>query len=270
MALGNNYSANIDNNKKNKNISEIYVPAFNTSSPEGLDPSSLSYSYAGNGFLRITITPLKFDNPNDSAAYKYDNDNATFILLSPTKAQVFAREIRTLLANKDTINNVGVNTISSKDNHITYIIFSNGKELGVENNCLIIRKMDETGNILSTYGYQFKGNPNLFGIRNFDESSKHFERSEYPDMEIENLLTILEGFYKSMSGTQAFANAYYGRFEQSKVMGSLRQIMDKLGIEKSSEYNRMGRNNNSFFNNPNNGTSVQSTYSNLLDDEYNE
>ena len=270
MALGNNYSANTDNNKKNKNISEIYVPAFNASSPEGLDPCSLSYSYAGNGFLRITITPLKFDNPNDSAAYKYDNDNATFILLSPTKAQVFAKEIRTLLANKDKINNVGVNTISSKDNHITYIIFSNGKELGAENNCLIIRKLDEAGNMLSTYGYQFKGNPNLFGIRNFDENSKHFERSEYPDMEIENLLTILEGFYKSMSGTQAFANAYYGRFDQSKVMGSLKQIMDKLGIEKSNEYNRMGRNNNSFFNNPNNGTSVQASYSNLLDDEYNE
>ena len=65
-------------------------------------------------------------------------------------------------------------------------------------------------------------------------------------MEIENLLTILEGFYKSMSGTQAFANAYYGRFEQSKVMGSLRQIMDKLGIEKAG-YGDYSRKQNNFF-----------------------
>ena len=277
MALGNNYSGNTDNNKKNTYTPEFYVSAFRSSSPNGLDPSSLSYSYAGDGYLRITITPLKFDNPNDTFG-KYDNDNATSIMLSPNKAAVFAKEIRTLLANPDTINNVGVNTQSKSI--INYIIFSTGKELGVDTNCLLIRKMDkDSGDILSTYVYQFKGNQNLFGIRNFEESTKHFERCEYPMIEIDNLLMMLEGFYKAMAGGNAYANLFYGRFEQARVTNNLRRIMEKLGIENSNEYRRMGRDNNSFFNNPNNGTTIQQQpaasgvsdkYSSLLEDDYND
>lgn len=274
MALGNNYSGNTDNNKKQKYLPEFYVTSFKTSSPNGLDPSALSYAYAGEGYLKITITPLKFENPNDTN-YKYDNDNATSIMLTPSKAMVFAKEIKTLLANPDTVNNVGVNT--SSDSRITFIIFSTGKELGIDTPALVIRKMDkESGDILSTYAYQFTGNPNLFGIRNFDENTKHFERFEYPMMEVDNLLMILENFYKAMGGGQTYSNLYYGRFEQSRINTKLKLIMDKLGIETSGEYKRMGRDNStSFFNNPNNGTTIQQPsmsdkYSNLLEDDYNE
>lgn len=275
MALGNNYSGNTDSNKKQKYLPEFYVTPFRTSTPNGVDPSSLSYAYTGDGYLKITITPLKFSNPNDKNYYNFDNDNATSIMLTPSKAMVFAKEIRTLLAHPDTTNNVGVNT--SSDTKITFIIFSTGKELGIDTPALVIRKMDkESGDILSTYAYQFTGNPNLFGIRNFDENTKHFERFEYPAMEVDNLLMILESFYKAMGGGQSYSNLYYGRFEQSKVNTKLKLIMDKLGIETSGEYKRMGRDNStSFFNNPNNGTTIQQPsmsdkYSNLLEDDYNE
>lgn len=55
MALGNNYSANTDNNKKNKNISEIYVPAFNTSSPEGLVHLLCLIHMLGMVFLELPL-----------------------------------------------------------------------------------------------------------------------------------------------------------------------------------------------------------------------
>ena len=277
MALGNsNFSKNNDNNKESSRyyLPELYVPQFTSSSPDGLDPSSLSYSYV-RGYLRITITPIIFENPNDKTKYKYDNDNAITIGLSPNKAAVFAKEIRYLLANQDTVNNVGVSTTSSSSSG-GLIVFSTGKELGVDNKCLIIRKIDtESGDILSTYAYQFKGNPNLFGIRNFDESSKQFERVEYTNSEIDSLLLILESFYKSMCASQAYANVYYGRFEAAKLNTKVGLIMDKLGIERSPEYKKMGRS-NSFFNNPNNASastqasSVQSKYGNLLDEDYQE
>lgn len=276
MALGNNYSANTDNNKKNNkiDISEIYVSAYNMSSPEGLDPSALSYSYTNNGFLRITITPLKFDDPNDRRNYRYDRDNATYIMLSPTKAEIFAREIKNLIANPDTINNVGVCT-TSKDNCNTYIIFSNGKEFGIDTPCLIIRKADEAGNPVSTYGYQFKQKDSIYSIKNITDSNK-FERIDYPTIEVDNLILILERFYSAMSGAQTYSNIYYGRFENNKIIRDLSRIMEKLGIQTSNEYNRMGRGGNttsSFFGNPNNASSIttaQQTYSNnLLEEDYN-
>ena len=270
MALGNNYNTDTDNNKKNKYTPEIYVPAYRTSSPEGLDPSSLSYSYCSDGYLQISITPLKFNDPN-STKFTYDNDNSIAIRLSPVKASVFAKEIRYLLAHEDTVNNVGVNTSTG-----SLIIFSTGKELGVDSKCLIIRKLDDNGDVVNTYAYQFKVNPKLYGVRNFDEANKTFERTSYPNIEIENLLMVLDNFKNAMTGGQAYANLYYGRFEQSKINTKLGLIMDKLGIENSREYKRMGRT-NSFFGNPNNGTPVQqqpeqpqmqSGYGNLLEEDY--
>ena len=270
--LGNdNFSKDRDNNQKKKYDQPLYVPEYKSSSPNGLDPSVLSYSYIG-GYLQVTITPLVFENPNDISKYNYDNDNAVSIRLSPSKARIFYTEITNLLANMDTINNVGVQTTTGG-----LIIFSSGKEFGTENKVLIIRKFDENGNIIATYGHEFVPNPNLYSCRNYDQNTKEFERVDFGNSDVDNLLCILKSFSEAMCASQAYANIYYGRFESSKIHTKLNLIMDKLGVERSSEYKKMGRGTtNSYFNPANNspsaddngGVQVNSKYSSLLDDDY--
>ena len=54
MALG-----NYDNNKKEQ-YTPTYYSAYNTGNAEGVDPSSLSYTFF-NRMLKLSISPLKMN-----------------------------------------------------------------------------------------------------------------------------------------------------------------------------------------------------------------
>lgn len=271
MALG-DYSRNTDNNKKQYAQPILRLDNQGTMNPDGIDPSALNYEFYG-GMLKVIITPLKFGtDPNKK--FTYDNDNRVEMWLTPTKAKIFYNEIKHLLANKDTINNVGVCTTKGG-----LIVFSTGKEFGVDSECLVIRKLEVDGTITSTYAYQFKNNQNAFGIRNFDQDNpSDYDRIAYPNTEVEQLLSILKDFSEAMVGAYAYANMYYGRFDYNRVTNKLNAIMDKLGIETQYSNNRSNNSSSgSYFNNNqgnNAGTSSTSTsyssYNSMLDDAYND
>lgn len=274
MALG-DYSRNTDNNKKNYNQPIVRIDNAGTVNPDGIDPSALNYEFF-NGMLKIVIIPLKFGtDPNKK--FTYDQDNKVEMWLTPTKAKIFYNEINYLLANKDSVNNVGVCTTKGG-----LIVFSTGKEFGVDSECLVIRKVDNDGTITSTYAYQFKNNPNNFGVRNFNQDDPtSYDRIAYPNTEVEYLLTILKEFYTAMSGGQAYANMYYSRFDYNRIIGKVNLIMEKLGIEKQNNSSNSGpsffsnnsgnnagssqMNNNSY----NNNNNSYSDYG-MLDDSYND
>lgn len=262
MALGNNsYSKNNNNNSGFNNGG--YQPQVDLNSdglrlvnPEGCDPSALNYQFF-NGMLKITITPLKFGtDPNKK--FVYDSENKIDIWLTPAKAGIFYNEIMYLLNHKGEVNNVGVCTMSGG-----FVLFSDGKEFVSETECLCIRKIDEEGNITASYVYQFKPNPNHFGIRNFDANApKNFERVQHPNTEVDAFLHILKDFSDAMYGAYAYANMYYDRRNTGRVNWKLDSIMDKLGIEKSGG-NYRKNNGGSFFSN-NSGSSTMNapaTYS---------
>lgn len=270
MALG-DYSRNTDSNKRNYAQPILKLDNQGTMNPDGIDPSALNYEFFG-GMLKIIITPLKFGtDPNKK--FTFDTDNRVEMWLTQTKAKIFYEEIKYLLANKDSVNNVGVCTTKGG-----LIVFSTGKEFGVDTECLVIRKVESDGTISSTYAYQFKNNPNNFGIRNFNQDDpSNYDRIGYTNTEVEQLLAILKQFSEAMVGAYAYANMYYGRFDYNRLLGRVNSIMDKLGIEKSSEYgNRSSGGGNSYFNNNqgnNAGTSSHTNYSsyeNMLDDAYND
>lgn len=273
MALG-DYSRNTDNNKKNYSQPILRLDNQGTMNPDGIDPSALNYEFY-NGMLKIIIIPLKFGtDPNKK--FTYDQDNRVEMWLTPTKAKIFYEEIKHLLANRDTINNVGVCTTKGG-----LIVFSTGKEFGVDSECLVIRKIDNDGTITSTYAYQFKPNPNNFGIRNFNQDSPaDYDRIAYSNTEVDQLLAILKEFSEAMVGAYAYANMYYGRFDYNRLLGKVNSIMDKLGIEKSSEYSRSNNNGGGSYFSNNQGNNAGEGYSNntttrydnynMMDDAYND
>lgn len=275
MALG-DYSRNTDNNKKTYAQPIVRLDSYGTMNPDGVDPSALNYEFY-NGMLKIIITPLKFgSDPNKK--FTFDNENRSEMWLTPTKAKIFYDEVMYLLHHRDEINNVGVCTTKGGT-----LIYSTGKEFGVDTDCLIIKKIGEHGKIESTYVYQFKKNPNNFAVRNFTGEeivNEGFNKVNYENTEIEQLLAIIKQFAEAMTGAYAYANLYYGRFEYNRIIGKMNAIMDKMGIEKSSEYNR-GNNNNSsgatsFFSKnegtpaPNSIMGSYSSYDNMMDEVMNE
>lgn len=232
---------NQDNNKKKYYEPTLHSP-YNTSNTDGVDPSALSYSFF-NGLLKISMSPMKPGaKPDDYNIW--DHENAVSVWITHTKARMLLDEIEYVMNNLDTVNNSGVNTGSDG-----LVSFSSGKELGASSPCLIIRKVNqETGEVMSTYAYQFKTSHHKV-IRNFDPAHPtEFDSYVYANLEIEQLKTVLREYYVSICGAQCYANMYGGRYDTNRMNTKIGLIMDKLGIESSADYSsRSNRSNQSFF-----------------------
>lgn len=233
MALGNNY----DNNKKDFQPT-VYSP-YRMSNVEGIDPSALGFSFWA-GLLKISIAPVIKSN-NDTPSFDYKNAGTAYI--THTKAKIFADEIDKFMASPDTYNNVGVDTKGG------LISLSNGKEFGISNPCLVIRKVNETsGDVDATYVYEFKTAYHN-SIRNFDEKSKKFDAYLYKNLEIEQLKIILEQYYTHMTYAAAYSVVDSSKFENSRVNTKIGLIAEKLGVEFKGSKDGGGSSNKSFFNN---------------------
>lgn len=217
MALG-----NYDNNKKEQYI-PVYYSEYGTGNSEGVDPSSLSYTFY-NRMLKISISPLKVNNGDKIA---YDHENATSVYLTHTKARMFHDEILKVL--NGTTNNGGVS--SGKDGLIR---FCDGKELGVNNYCLIINKVNsETGEVTSSYAYEFKSKYH-YAIENFDPNNSSHKKAYYDDIEVKQLLDLLRTYYEAMTGAQAYSTLDAFRFINNSTSTKIDLIMSKLGVEYKS------------------------------------
>lgn len=244
MALG-----NYNENNNRKYYEPLVYSRYGTSNTEGVDPSALSFSFY-NRMLKITIAPMK-PNAKPEDRNIWDQENAVSVWLTHTKAKMLLEEIEYVQNNPDTCFNGGVPTGTEG-----LISFSTGKELGVSSPCLIIRKINQdSGAVTSVYAYQFKDNYKGYNaIRNFDPNNPgDFESFNYPNMEIEDLKTILHQYYLASSGAVAYSVLDAARYDIQKQNTKMELIMEKLGIEKP-EYgnnNRGGNSRGSFFQNNN-------------------
>ena len=218
MALG-----NYDNNKKDKEqYMPVYYSEYGTGNPEGVDPSSLSYSFY-NRMLKVSISPLKMNNGDRIA---YDHENAAIVWLTHTKARMFHDQILKVLAGE--ISNGGVST--GKEGLIR---FCDGKELGVNGYCLIINKVNESGEVLSGYAYEFKSKYH-YAVENYNPNDSSHKKAYYDQLEVQQLLDILQTYYVSMTGAQAYANMDAFRFVNNSTTTKIDLIMSKLGVEYKS------------------------------------
>ena len=238
MALGDSYN---NNESKDKKYTPNIQSEYKMSNPEGIDPSSLSFNF-WNGLLNIKIAPKKANSNDEFASYDYDNAASVFI--SHSKARILAEEIKRFIEANGSIDNVGVNTKHG------LLSVSSGKEFGVSSPVLVVRDLDpNNGQIISQYIYQFKTGFH-YGIENFKDSK--YSTVTYDNLELEQLITILEQFYLSMTNAMAYSVINCNRFNDTRVKNSLDAIKENLGISTSYSSKNSGgsyfsRNNNSSY-----------------------
>ena len=247
MAYG-NYSSNKDANKPFE--PSVYSPYRMNNGESQIDKTCLTFSM-WNKNLKISISPRK----ENSEEMVFDMEHGISIYLNHTKAMMFAHEVKNFLRDPDTYTGSGV---ASGQGVIT---ISNGKELGFEKPVLIIRKMGENGEVVSSFAYEFKTDYH-YAIRNYtggSDFSKEIE--EYKNLEIEQMLTMLEEYYKAMTYTVAYTVIEGNKFNNDRIMNNLKSIAEKLGVEVARGNSQRGSSFNSatsFFNNGGNNTKSES------------
>lgn len=243
MALGTSYNSDSRNNEFHPSV---YSPYKMNNSQGVVDQTCLTYSF-WNGNLKISIFPKKNTGKDGQVAFDYNN--GITIYLNHTKARILAEEVKKFLSDPETYNNVGV---PSKQ---TIITVSNGKEYNAQSPLIIIRKVDETGNVMSSFAYETKTDY-FFSVRGYREGSADFEKvfSDYNNLELQQLVTILEEFYKASTYAHAFATIDAYSRETGYIRNALNQIGSKLGVELGSSGGGRSYSSSSFFNQaPGNG-----------------
>lgn len=226
-----------------------------------IDKSRLSFSMWKNT-LQIIISPVK-ETPD---GIQIDKDNSGSIYINHTKARIFAEELKKFLQDPDTYHGSAV--FSGK----AVISISNGSDVGGTSPILIIRNIDESGKAVGTFAYEFRTNFHC-AIHNYNGDS-NFNREYYPNIEIEELITMLEEYYRAASSAYAFMTVDAYSHNHNYMSDKLNQIAQKLGIEggygrsSGTRYNNTASN---FFNGVggNSSTAEDSSFpSATIDDIY--
>lgn len=254
MAFNDGYSANKQNNsKKEQKALEIYGPVSYKNPGAELDPTELSYGFWKN-FLKLQISP-KLERQENESFDRYDHKNNGVVAINHTKARILYDQITQLITGKlPDVHSVGVNTGSNG-----LLTFSDGTEFGISDHYfLIIRKLDEEGNVSASYSYQFNKGDIHFGIQDFNESTLDYTRVVYDEIEIYSFLDILKGYYESQSYAIAYTVADAIKFQLSPINTKVELVMDKLGIPRLTSGNNNSTNGpqRSYFDN-NSGSQIK-------------
>ena len=254
MSLGNTYNNNQNANKPASPADATIYSDYRMNNAESeIDATCLAPRFwAGN--LCLSIYPRK-NTGNDKISF--DTDNGVTIYLSHSKSRILANELKKFLA--DPINNNGSGVTSGS----CAITISNGVEFGKNTPVLTIRKVDDNGNVVSAFSYEFKSSY-YFAIKNYDGREFNSDYETYKNIEVEQLITLLEEFVKS--STKAVAASVHGSaFVLGRVDNKLDAIAQSLGVDVRQSSNQKKYSNNSFFNSAasNNRSSNGSSSSNI-------
>ena len=214
MALG-----NYDNNRKQQYMPVYYSQYGAGNKDSEVDPSAIGYSFY-NRMLKLTISPLKMTSGDKVS---YDHENAAIVWLTHTKARLLYDAIQKVLSGE--VSNVGVPTGSEG-----FVRFSDGKELGVNNYCLIINKINENGEVISGYAYEFKSKHH-YHVENFNPNDASHKKVYNHNLEVQQLLDLLKSYYMSMTGAMAYSVIDGLRFTTDSQNTKMDLIMSKLGVE---------------------------------------
>lgn len=211
-----------NNNRNDTFEPTFYSPYRMNNGDSAVDKTCLTLNY-WKQMLKISINPRK--NTGDNGDMLFDMENNISIFLNHTKAAILSNELKNFLKDRVTYNGAGVSTAQG------VITVSNGSEFGVETPILIIRKLDEVGNVISSFAYEFKTNFH-FSIRNYNGGKdfvKDFE--SYNDLELKELILVLDEFCKATTYATSYTVNEKMRYNQDKMQGTINSIAEKLGIE---------------------------------------
>lgn len=241
MAFG-----NYNNNKKQGPFDPtVYSPYKFNNAKSTVDQTQLSAQFWSNS-LRIMIAPKNSDSPEDQPTF--DVKNSISIYLNHVKARMLHNVLTNFLSDPIANDNVGVVAGSS------IISFTTGKDFGSNFPMVVIRKVDESGNITASFAYEVKGDYH-FSVRGFTEKSNgQYDREFYPNLELECLLTLLEEFYKAETRAIAYSVLDSGKYDQYRMATKINRIGEKLGLDMNVSSSGSTRSNStSYFSRDNNG-----------------
>ena len=219
MAFG-NYSNN-SAKKQGPFDPTVYSPYKFNNARSAVDQTRLSIQFWNNS-MRIMISPKAADSPEDQPTF--DDKNSISIYLNHTKARMLSYVIRGFIEDPAKFDNCGVTAGTS------LLTISTGKEFNSKFPLIIIRKVSEDGSVSASFAYEIKGDFHRI-IRGFDQSNGHFDEQFYPNLELEQLITCLEEFYKAESRAIAYSVVDQMKFDNYRVNTRLSRIGEKLGVD---------------------------------------
>lgn len=225
---------NYNNNQKKQGPYDptVYSPYKFNNARSAVDQTQLSCQFWNNS-LRIMIAPKNSDSPEDQPTF--DTKNSISVYLNHVKARMLADVLKKFLADPEAYDNAGVVAGSS------FISFSTGKDFSSKFPLIIIRKVDEQGNITASFAYEVKGDYH-FAVRGFSEKSNgQYERDFYPNLEFDCLLTLLEEFYKAETRAMAYSVLDAFKYDQYRMSMKINRIGEKLGLDMSVSSNGSSR-----------------------------
>ena len=256
MALGDNRNTNREEHFE----PEIYSQ-YSMSNKDGVvDPSRLSIKF-WKSLMKISIIPM-LNNPTQEHVWDVDNQIVAYI--NHTKARELYEGIeRVLSKDYPDVHSCGV--ASSVDGLVS---FSDGKEVGLDSPCLIIRKVDQdTGKELSSYVYEFHYNYHHL-IVNYDPKSGNHDKVYIDSLEVEQFKELLRSYYQSMTNSVAYTVVTNPQFK--RLAGRVDSIAEAVGVQTDSKPNYSKKQGTSFFNKDTGGSNAgglkQPTRSSTIDD----
>ena len=244
---------NYNNNQKATYEPTVYSQYRMNNANSSVDKTCLTLQYWKNA-LRISICPRNPDSPDDAPTF--DVKNGISVYLNHNKARILYHELCGFMENPEEYDNHGVDSGSG------LITFSTGKEFNSKFPLIIIRRIDETGNISSSFAYEVKGEYH-YAVCGFSEQNKDFTRKYYPELELEQFKDVLRTYYESMTYATAYSVLEQEKYELLKLSSKLNRIGEKLGIDLTGgSYGGNQRSSSTSFFSQNNGSSSRSSTGN--------
>lgn len=219
MAFG-NYTNN-GTKKQGPFDPTVYSPYKFNNARSAVDQTRLSIQFWNNS-MRIMISPKAADSPEDQPTF--DDKNSISIYLNHTKARMLSYVIKGFIEDPARFDNCGVTAGTS------LLTISTGKEFNSKFPLIIIRKVNENGSVAASFAYEIKGDFHRI-IKGFDQSNGHYEEQFYPNLELEQLITALEEFYKAESRAIAYSVVDQMKFDNYRTSTRLNCIGEKLGVD---------------------------------------
>lgn len=241
MALGNTYN----NNTRSNDVYSptVYSPYKMTNAEGEVDKTRISFNF-WNNTLKISISPRK-DTIGPNGEISFDYQNGISIYLNYTKARILAEEIKNFIKDPVTYDNSGVPSGQG------LITVSRGTEFNSPSPIIVIRKIDENGNVMSSFAYQTKHDYH-YAVRGYNENGEFNKETEsYKNIELLQFVTILEEFYKAATGAIAYTVLDQFKWEHNHMREWRNSVSAKLGIDTGYNKGSNGGNysSSSYFNN---------------------
>lgn len=219
---GNNNGGN--NNSTNKTFDPTYYSRMRFKNAES--GMSLGFSFR-SGLMIIDMSVLQNQN-----GFKYDTLESIYI--SPTKAKLFAEEIKKF---KEYLNEG--NIIPGKAFGINAGMGEKVSYIGIHADeskiiYITIGKINGNGEILESATMSLNKEYH-FALEWNDIQTMDLTKAYNDDVELNQIIDVMEDFSRYMSGALAYSVADLTRYDYNRMMKKLDPIFDKLGIERRSE-----------------------------------